>query len=230
MELREIVKVLLRRWLIVGLPTVIALGFALAGFLREPVAGGFAASMRFTAATPPEAYEAAGYEDGAYYPWLASEYVVNGLVDWVRTSSFTEAVSARLAADDLAISPFQLRSVLTADNTRSIIDVGISWPDEAQLGQIAAAVVAVMTEDAAAVFPQFGEAGVEVVLLDAPQLSPVPPAITSRLEPVIRVAIGLVAGVALAFLAEYLDPSLRDRHQVEALGYSVIAEIPSRRR
>lgn len=230
MELRQIVKVLLRRWLLVGLPAVIALGFALVGLLEKPVAGGFAASMRFTAATSPDSYEALGYEDGAYYPWLASEYVVNGLVDWVRTSTFTEAVSARLASEDLAISPLQLRSIITADNARSVIDVGVSWPDEAQLGQIASAVAAVLTEDAAGAFPQFGEAGVEVVLLDAPTLSPVPPAITSRLEPVIRFAIGLAAGVALAFLAEYIDPSLHERQQVEALGYSVIAEIPSHRR
>ncbi len=36
----------------------------------------------------------------------------------------------------------------------------------------------------------------------------------------------LPTGVALAFLTEYLDPTLRSRSEVEALGLPVIAEIP----
>jgi len=35
-----------------------------------------------------------------------------------------------------------------------------------------------------------------------------------------------LGGVALAFLAEYLDPTLRSRAEVETLGWPVIAEIP----
>ena len=38
-----------------------------------------------------------------------------------------------------------------------------------------------------------------------------PPA--TRLEPLFRILIGFIAGIALAFLVEYLDPTLRTRHQ-----------------
>jgi len=42
----------------------------------------------------------------------------------------------------------------------------------------------------------------------------------------LRLGLGLLAGIGLAFLAEYLDPTLRQREQVEALGLPIIASIP----
>ncbi len=41
--------------------------------------------------------------------------------------------------------------------------------------------------------------------------------------------MGLAAGVGLAVLAEYLDDSIRTRADVEALGLTVLAEIPRER-
>jgi capsular polysaccharide biosynthesis protein len=38
----------------------------------------------------------------------------------------------------------------------------------------------------------------------------------------------LAGGVALAFLVDYLDPSVRERADVEALGLKVLAEVPKR--
>jgi capsular polysaccharide biosynthesis protein len=38
----------------------------------------------------------------------------------------------------------------------------------------------------------------------------------------------LAAGVGLAFLLDYLDRSVRDRAEVEALGLTVLSEIPRR--
>ncbi len=47
---------------------------------------------------------------------------------------------------------------------------------------------------------------------------------------VLRVVLGLFAGVGLAFLLEYLDDSLRTAGEVEAAtGLAVLAEIPARR-
>jgi capsular polysaccharide biosynthesis protein len=38
----------------------------------------------------------------------------------------------------------------------------------------------------------------------------------------------LAFGIALAFIAYYLDPRVRDRGDVEAIGLSIIAEIPKK--
>jgi capsular polysaccharide biosynthesis protein len=71
---------------------------------------------------------------------------------------------------------------------------------------------------------------VEVKPLDTPVISAVPPPLTARLNPLIRFGLGLVAGVALAFLVEYLDPTVRTRADVQALGIAILAEVPSRNR
>ena len=49
-------------------------------------------------------------------------------------------------------------------------------------------------------------------------------------EIALRTLIGLIVGIALAFLVDYLDPSLRSREEVERLlEVPVLGEIPSRR-
>ena len=42
-------------------------------------------------------------------------------------------------------------------------------------------------------------------------------------------ALGLAAGVALALLAHYFDPFVRDRHDLEQLGLPVLGDLPRRR-
>jgi capsular polysaccharide biosynthesis protein len=41
--------------------------------------------------------------------------------------------------------------------------------------------------------------------------------------------LALAVGLGLAFLLDYLDDSLRDAAEAEALGWRVLAEIPRKR-
>lgn len=227
MEIRELWRIVERRWWLMALPAVVALALAIYGYLTTPSGGGFAASMTFTAAAPPQG-QTLGYEDKEYYPWLSSEYVVNALTDWVRTGSFAEEVSAVLVEQDREIPAGAIRAGIAADNTRSIMTVSVSGGDPATVAAIASAAADVLETRSAAYFPQMGENGVEVVALDQPSVGPVPPPLSARLEPLVRFGLGLAAGVALAFLVEYLDPSIHTRREVEALGLDVLAEIPKR--
>lgn len=224
MELRELWHIIRRRWWLIALPGLAALVFAVYGYLKAPVSGGFSTTIAFTAAAPPEA--TLGYEDAEYYPWLSSEYVVNALTDWVRTGSFAEEVSAELAAQDLEVPPAAIRGSLAADNARSIMTLTVGGGDPALVAAIAEAATDVLQTRSGAYFPQIGENGIEVMPLDDPAVGPVPPPISTRLEPLVRFGLGLAAGVALAFLVEYLDPSIHSRREVERLGLEVLAEIP----
>jgi capsular polysaccharide biosynthesis protein len=58
--------------------------------------------------------------------------------------------------------------------------------------------------------------------------APTAPSLRARLDIPIRLALGLVFGVVLAFIAYYLDPRVRDRADVEAIGLNIIAEIPKK--
>lgn len=225
MELRELWVIVRRRWWLIALPTLGALALALYGLRGEAAGGGYTTSMRFTAATPPEDADSA-YEDSQYYPWLTSEYVVNALTDWVRTGSYATEVSEALAAQDVDIPASAIQGVIAADNERSVLVISLSWPDADQLNLLSAAAAAVLEIRSPVYFPQFGTGGVTVVALDEPVITPVPPSLSSRLEPLIRVALGLVAGIGLAFLVEYLDPTVHQRREVEAMGVPVLAEVP----
>lgn len=229
MELRELWKVVLRRWWLVALPTLAALALVAYGAVSAPPAATYTTSIRFTAATPPTDEEDQGYEDSEYYPWLTSEYIINALTDWVRTGSFAEEVSAVLAAQGIEIPAAAIQPGISADNERSIMVLYVTWPDAGQLAAIAEAAVVVLDERSTSYFPQLGEGGVEVVPLDAPTIGRIPPSLSSRLEPLVRVAVGLAAGIGLAFLVEYLDPTIRERREVEGLDMPVLAVVPRHR-
>ncbi|NDJ53171.1 MAG: hypothetical protein GYB68_08825 [Chloroflexi bacterium] len=227
MELRQLIQVILRRWWIIAIPTVVALAAGIYSFATTPVVGSFSTAIRFTAAAPPE--DGVTYEDESYYPWLASEFVVNALTDWVRTSSFANEVSLRLADEGLEIAPGAIQASIAADNVRSVMTVFINWGNPDELMQIAEAVIAVLQNDSALYFPQLNADEVDVVPLDSPSVGPVPPALTTRLDPFIRIALGAIAGLGLAFLVEYLDPTIRGRRDIERLGLSILAEVPRKR-
>lgn len=226
MELRELWKVARRRWWLILLPVLAAAALTLPGMLRAPAAGGYATSIRFTAATPPEPDATNGYEDREYYPWLTSEYVVNALTDWVRTSSFAAEISAALAEQGLEVPAGAIQAGIAADNERSVMVLHLSGADADVLAQTAEVAADVLETQSVEYFPQFGASGVEVVALDVPAVAPVPASLSARLEPLVRIALGLAAGVALAFLVEYLDPTVRERRHLERLGMPVLAEVP----
>jgi len=70
--------------------------------------------------------------------------------------------------------------------------------------------------------------GVEAkaVLIDGPGIGEVGRSLKDKLDLPLRLFVALVAGIALAFLWDYLDDTVRDRAEVENLGVPVLGEIP----
>jgi capsular polysaccharide biosynthesis protein len=44
----------------------------------------------------------------------------------------------------------------------------------------------------------------------------------------VRLLLALAAGIALVFLLDYLDDSVRGRSELEAMGIAVLAEVPKK--
>lgn len=227
MELRALWKVLLRRWPWIAAPGLAALAVAAYSFFSSPAATAYAVTVRYTAATPP-GQDGISYEDESYFPWVASEYLVGALKDWVRTSSFATEVSAMLAAEGITLDRGAIQGSISAEHVRSVMTITVTRPDAAEAVALAEAVGRVLRERTSEYFPQVGAEAASVIALDLPSAGAVPPSISSRLDPLLRFAIGLAAGVGLAFLIEYLDPRLRERQELERMGFTVLAEIPRR--
>jgi capsular polysaccharide biosynthesis protein len=219
-----------RWWWLVAIPAAVSLLLTLPtlkNVVAPPVTYGV--TLRLTAAAPPEA-EIEGvttpYEDTVYVPLLASEYVVVNMPHWITSDSFAAEVSRLLALDGTTIAADDLRPAFNADSFRSILILYVNWDNEAELRAIASAAVTALQTRNQSYFPQFAAVPVQVVALDEVKVNQVAPPITMRLNPLIRIMLGVMAGLALMVLAEYLDDSIRSRTDVEALGLPVVGEIP----
>jgi capsular polysaccharide biosynthesis protein len=227
MELQHLWNIFRRRWELALIPAIIVLVSGLATWRPAPPV--YNAGVRFIVGQPP-IDEGALTDEQRYYNWLTSEYIVNGLTDWVRGGKFAEAVSAWLAAQGIDVPPGAIQGGLAADNTRSMLTISVTAADSETLGYILDGVIAVMIEDNAAALPQLGGEMAILTQLDEPVVNPIAAGIRDQLDLPLRVALALMAGVGLVLLAHYLDPTVRDRVELEHLGIPLIGEIPGERR
>jgi uncharacterized protein involved in exopolysaccharide biosynthesis len=234
MELMMAWHLIRRRWWLIALPFGVALLLTLPtlkNVVAPPVT--YSVQIRLTAAAPPDAKiegVTTPYEDTVYVPLLASEYVAVTLPHWITSDRFAEEVSRVLDEQGMNIDAEDLRPAFYADSFRSILTMYVGWDNEAEIRAIAAAAIQVLQTRNQTYFPQFAAEPVEVVPLDNVRVAQAAPPITARVAPLIRIIMGLVAGVGLAILAEYLDTGIHTRADVEALGLAVLAEIPPERR
>jgi len=225
-ELMLFIRVLLRRWLLVAIPVVIAAAVAVPALLAPASAsgGGYSTVIRYTAA---QVIEAIPGRDGDFQDvWLASELAVNAFTEWIRSGSFRDEVRALLTAD---VAERVNAGTFGADNERSIGQLFIAAADAAALEQFADAAQTVLTTQTGTYFPQLGGQPAQVTLLDRPEINAAPAPITSRLGPLIQLAVALLGGFGLAFLVEYLDPFIYRRDQLDALDLRVVAVVPTHR-
>ncbi len=225
MELRDYARLLRRRWWVALVPTLVVLAVGLLTYSAPPPA--YNVGVRFIVGQAPT--EAAFLEDEERLAnWQTSEYVVNGLTDWSRGLRFSEQVSARLAAQGVTVPAGAIRAGLAADNTRSMMQLSLTYGDPVVLEQMMRAAIDVLVEENGEAIPQLGGDPAALLLLDDPVVNPIAPGLRSRLELLLRVVLALAAGLGLAFLIDYLDPTVRDRRELEAMALPVLGEIPKR--
>ncbi len=221
MELRTYWKILLRRWWLVVVPVIVVALYAAATY--APPGPVYQVTMRFAAGTKP-----AGLSEDydRYYPWLASEYVANGLADVARTGAFAEAVARRMGDSSLAGA---IQGGIVTDSAQSVMVVYLAWPDAEQIVDVADAVTAELTQNGAAYFPQLTGIEPAVRRLDTPSPVALAPGLRAQLmEPAVKIGLALVIGVALALLWHYLDPTVHEAEELESMGLPVLAEIPKK--
>ncbi|MCL4871373.1 MAG: hypothetical protein KJ063_20635 [Anaerolineae bacterium] len=224
MELRQLWRMFKRRWLVTIIPALVVLAVGLATY--SPPGSFYSVGVRFIVGQTPSP-AAAAQDEERYFNWLTSEYIVNGLTDWIRGERFAAAVSEHLAQQGLSISTGEIWGGLAADNTRSMMTVYFnSSRDQATVEQIINGIITVLMTQNAAALPQLGGEAAALVQLDTPLVNQINPSIRSQLELPLRLGLALGAGIGLAFLVEYLDPTVRGRQELEEAGWVILGEIP----
>ncbi len=223
MELREIWALLKRRWLVIAIPTVVVLAIGLITYQAPgPL---YNAGVRFIVGQAP--VESAELTDEQRLAnWKTSEYIVNTLADWVRGGQFAGLVSQELAGQGISVGPQEIVAGTASDSTRSMMTLSMTYGDAAVLEQMMLAAGRVLMEANDQGLPQLGGETADLVQLDQPIVNRIPPGVTTQLQLPLRIGLALAAGLGLAFLVDYLDPTVRGRREVEAMGLTVMAEIP----
>lgn len=214
-----------RRWLLVVVPIVVVLAIGILTY--RPAATSFNAGVRFIVGQTPVEGDILR-DEGRYYNWLTSEYIVNGLTDWVRGGEFAVAVSELLADQGVDIPAYAIQGGLAADNARSMLTLSLTYSDAEALAHMMDGVVSVLIADNAKALPQLGGETAVLTQLDQPVVNPMPSGVRSQLDLPLRLLLALMAGVGLALLVEYLDPTIRDRNEIQQLGLQILGEIPKK--
>jgi capsular polysaccharide biosynthesis protein len=232
MEIRHYWRIIRRRWLFAIVPMLIVLAIGLLTYSPPPEAQTFYnVGVRFIVGQSPLESEQFDDED-RLANWQTSEYTVAALADWIKGTTFSERVSEELALQGLDVpynAIWKNGGGLATDYSRSMLTLSLNHGDEAELTAMIAAAIKVLQEQNAEALPQLGGESAEIVQLDQAIVNAVNPPITNQLDLPLRIAIALIIGLLLAFLAEYLDASLHTSEEIELLGLPVLGVIPKRK-
>lgn len=223
MELRSYWIIFKRRWLYVIIPTLIVLAIGLVSYSRP--APLYNAGVRFIVGQEPIG-SASLTDEQRLANWKTSEYVVNTLADWVRGGQFAGLVSQGLAEQGITVAPQAIVAGTSSESTRSMMVLSISYVDPTVLDQIMHEAGRVLIERNDLGLPQLGGEPAQLVQLDEPIVNRVSAGIVQQLDLPLRIVLALLAGIGLALLVEYLDPTIRDRRELETMGLLVIGSIP----
>jgi capsular polysaccharide biosynthesis protein len=235
MELRQYWNVIWkRRWLvvaIVGLTTVLSVYMALrAGVTYE-------AEVRLIARQEPTQDQRSPmvYTFDRYYNWFSSEFLVDDYTLIVQSDAFANAVLG-IMGDKLTLGKprgtltnADIKGAMEVDRKNRELRVKVTAPTRDEAKEFANTIAMVLTDarmkpirgpmvDDKPVFTQIDEATSDEIK-------------SSRTKEVInagiRVAISIAAALALVFLLEYLDVSVRDARDAEnLLDVPVLGTIP----
>ena len=230
MELRSYWAILKRRWAApVLIPLLVALFSAVQLRPWQAPAPSYSVTMRMLVGVLPLENADGAHYDPRYYAWMTSEYLVDDFTEVLTTQLFAQAINARLSENGLSIPSGLIQAQANTGQRHRIIRLSFTWHHPAELQAIANATVAELEENAAAYFSQLGTESAGISLLDSPTVAQVAQSARQRVEWPLRILLALVAGVAVAFLREYLDETVRRRQDLEEIGIAVLTTVPKRR-
>lgn len=222
MELKEYWAVVQRYWLpVVGL-TLATLVASTLFALRGPSA--YKAEYTLAVSIAPESKEGQYFTYNAYYEWLSSEYLADDLSRLIESEAFAEDVTQLLGE---RVEPQGVSQVTRVRKTHRMLDVTItdSSPDRAL--QIASTQEQVLNAKMGSYLAQLKADNGQVKIINHPRVRRATSPAGMAVEIGLRTLVGLLAGIGIAFLLNYLDGTTRERREVEQIfNAPVLGEIP----
>lgn len=229
MQLRHYLSIVLRFWpLVLALPIIVGIvSFLFA--VRQPVSYLASADFLLLQALPVqgEIREPSELRD----QWGGTEYVIDDLPQVVASTRFAQDVSAVLTERGIELSPAAIKGSLSAQSLHRTVTINAVSGSSVHAVALVEAAVEALRRNGLAYWGRSDlseGSGLEVSLLNiSEQATPQSSMRRIILNTAVRAALGLAAGIALAFLFSYLDTRIRSRYDVEeGLGLPVVGMIP----
>ncbi len=223
MELRQYFQIIRRRiWILV----VITLAAGIASFALTPrVQTNYVATTRLLVGVPPEPANPNYFTYDRFYTWVSSEYLLDDLSELVKSDAFAKDIKKELK--DATFDVGAISAERNTKKTHRVMIVTFTGKDANQVLAVAEAALRVLNNNASSYFTQLGYDKAAINLIDPPTVEPELSAMRSSLDAVLRTGLGFIAGLAIIFLLDYLDTSIRDASETERLvGLRVLGEIP----
>ncbi len=222
MELRAFWVVLLRwKWVVIAVVAGSIVASGALAFISPP---GYKAQalISFSAPPPGPNVQLPGFDEQNRF--LYSEGVVEDFTKIVAAPVFNEGVAKRV---NFPVNPLQLGKSWTAKKQANhLLSLEISAPTEQKAVALAHAAAEEISLNGGQYYKALNTPELGTSVLD-PGTSE---GLTGRLVDILfvvgRVVVGIVVGLGLAFLLDYLDDHVNSPAEAEALGFRVIGSIP----
>lgn len=220
MELMHYWHVVRRRWWLIAVLLLVVGGVSLISYDWSPPPM-YTTTFRLNVGITPEPPASAEYVYNTLDIWRSAEYLMDDLASAVRGADYARRVATRLDAQEM-----NLAGRFSAGTEHRVLTVSVTWGDRDELARIANAAVMVLDQEAEQLVGSLGEARPVLRLIDPPVVVLAGRSLRDKLDIPIRMGLALIAGVAGAFLLDYLDTTVRDSAELEELGISVLSQIP----
>jgi capsular polysaccharide biosynthesis protein len=224
-ELRHYWSVIWSRRLVVLAVTLVSLVAAILSVvaLPQPLPS-YQATIQL--GVSPTVFPSPSYQQyGEYYLFLASEYLNDDVINVVEGNGFLDALRARYASRPEGAPSGSIKG----KKAHRVITFTVSSDKGADAMTLAQGIQELLVSPGPGdprYMEMFSAQQPRVTVIDPPRLIVQPGVRRGALDVGVRTMLGLVVGLALAFLLHYLDETVQTREDLEALGLVVLAEIP----
>jgi capsular polysaccharide biosynthesis protein len=174
----------------------------------------------------PTVFPSSSYQQyGEYYLFLASEFLNDDVINVVEGNGFHDALRARYASRPEGPPSGSIKG----KKAHRVITFTVSSDRGADAMTMAQGIQELLASPGPGdprYLEMFSAQQPRVTVIDPPRLTVQPGVRRGALDVAVRTLLGLIVGLALAFLLHYLDDTVRTRDELEALGLPVLGEIP----
>ncbi len=222
MELRAFWNVLMRwRWVVLAVTGAAVVASGVLAVLQPP---GYRAQtiVAFSVPAPQSGTTIPGLD--VQNRGLFAEQAADDFTKIIPTYGFAQGVAKRLSQPSDA--KLIQRSLTVKKQAHHLVSIEAGGPTEERAVEVAKAAADEISQNGAAYFRALNNQDLAVAIPDPAHSE----GLTGRLLDFIfiaaRIAVGLIVGIGLAFLLNYMDDRINSTDDAEVLGLDVIGAIP----